>query len=89
MNTRFNSRQTFCFLLVVLLLLIFCAVGHDCQHDECPVCMLTASFKLTLGALAFLCVRLVLQHIGLAEELALYAANKGSTLVALKVKLSD
>ena len=90
MNIRRNSRQVFCLLLAVILLLIFCAVGHDCHHDQCPVCMLTASFKLTLGAFALMFARSLLQqYIGIAEDMHQYTADKGGNLVALKVKLSD
>lgn len=90
MNTRFNSRQVLCLLLIVILLLIFCAVGHDCHHDECPVCMLTAAFKLTLGIFMLtLAQSLYQQYIGLAEDLYTYSADDAGNLVSLKVKLSD
>ena len=89
MNVPVKFKRVFCMAIAVFMLLIFCAAGHSCHHDQCPVCMRTAAFKLTLGALAFLFVRAVLQHIGLAEALLRYAPNKGGTLVTLKVKLSD
>ena len=90
MNEHSWKKRAICIGLVVFLLLIFCAVGHDCHHDQCPVCMLTASFKLTLGALALMFARSLLQQfIGVAEDMHQYTADKGGNLVALKVKLSD
>ena len=90
MNIQLNSKQAFCLVLAVMLLLIFCAAGHACHHDQCPVCMLTASFKLTLGTFALMFARSLLQqYIGFAEDMYQYTADKGGNLVALKVKLSD
>jgi glutamate synthase domain-containing protein 2 len=74
---------------VLLLVMVFCAVGHDCHHEDCPVCLLTASFRLTLGLTA-LAIDMFCQccwH--LSEDVQQNAAGRGVTLVALKVKLSD
>lgn len=86
---KFNSKRAFCVALALLLLLIFCAVGHDCHHDHCPVCMLTASFRLTLGLTALLFGLFCLQCIGLPLGMQNIAPGRGGTLVSLKVKLSD
>ena len=75
--------------LVVFLLLIFCAVGHDCHHDQCPVCMLTASFGLTLGLMAFVFGLFCLRYLCLTARAQTVVVGRGGTLVALKVKLSD
>ncbi len=89
MNMHSWLKRGICVALAVLMLLIFCAVGHDCHHDHCPMCMLTASFRLTLGlaALAFGLFCLRCWH--LMVDVQRIAAGRGSSLVALKVKLSD
>lgn len=86
---KFNSKRAFCMVLALLLLLIFCAVGHDCHHEHCPVCMLTASFRLTLGLTALIFGLFCLQCIGFPVGTQNVALGRGGTLVSLKVKLSD
>ena len=90
MNKRIWLNRVICMALAVLLLLVLCVAGHDCHRDECPVCLLTASFKLTLGLVACMfALSPVQQYIGFAEYDKQYVADKGSSLVTLKVKLSD
>ena len=89
MNKRYWLKRVFCIALVALLLLVFCAVGHKCHHDDCPVCLLTASFRLTLGLTALLFGLFCLQCIGLPLGTQNVASGRGGTLVSLKVKLSD
>lgn len=89
MNERLWLKRAMCVGLVVFLLLIFCAVGHDCHHDDCPVCLLTASFRLTLGLTALTFGLFCLQYLCLPIRTQIIAAGRGGTLVALKVKLSD
>lgn len=90
MNRRFVLKRAFCICMALLLLLIFCAVGHSCHHDHCPVCILTATFRLGLGlvALAFGMVFLPRFACRLTDA---YVPKAGGicSLVALKVKLSD
>ena len=90
MDKRFWQKRVFCMMLIVFLLLIFCSVGHSCHREDCPVCLLTATFKLSPGLCA-LTLGLVLLprflcHFGRANILI---ACGEETLVALKVKLSD
>lgn len=83
-------RRTAGLLLVVFLLLIFCGSGHSCHHPECPVCLLTAAFRLSMG-LAALALGFVFSP-GLGRrilEVCAKAKGGASSLVALKVKLSD
>lgn len=89
MNERLWLKRTICVGLVVFLLLIFCAVGHDCHHDDCPVCMLTASFRLTLGLVTLVFGLFCLRYLCLLIRTQTTAVGRGGTLVALKVKLSD
>ena len=90
MNERLWLKRAICVGLVAFLLLIFCAVGHDCHHDDCPVCMLTASFRLTVGLMAIVFGLFCLQcGAGLPADTQLDATGREGTLVALKVKLSD
>lgn len=89
MNKRSWQRRAVCMVLVVLLLLVFCAVGHKCHHDDCPVCMLAASFRLTLGLATLVLGLFCLRCWQLIADAQHKAAGRGDTLVALKVKLSD
>lgn len=89
MNKRSWLNRGFCVALAVLMLLIFCAVGHDCHHDHCPVCLLTASFGLTLGLVALAFGLFCLRCWHLTADVQRTAAGRGDSLVALKVKLSD
>lgn len=90
MNKRYWLKRAFCMALVVLLLLIFCAVGHRCHHDRCPVCMLTASFGLTWGLLSLTAgLSFLLVAFRIPEQLQPDATKRESTPVALKVKISD
>lgn len=82
-------KRASCVALVVLLLLVFCAVGHKCHHDDCPVCMLAASFRLTLGLATLVLGLFCLRCWQLIADAQHKAAGRGDTLVALKVKLSD
>ena len=79
-----------CLALAILLLLVFCTLGHDCHHEKCPICYLTASFRFTMALLA-LVSPLPLLSCGAfaAGEMQGCTAGKEHTLVALKVKLSD
>jgi len=90
MNKCFWLRRAVCICLVAFLLLIFFGAGHNCHHPECPVCRLTAAFRLSLGlvvlALGIVCLP------GLAHrilDVCVKATGGDCTLVALKVKLSD
>ena len=85
----FNSKRGLCVVLVIFLLLIFCAVGHDCHHDDCPMCLLTASFRLTLGLLVLSFGLFCLRCSGILLGMRQTAPGRGGTLVSLKVKLSD
>ena len=89
MNKRSWQRRAVSMVLVVLLLLVFCAVGHKCHHDDCPVCMLAASFRLTLGLATLVLGPFRLRCWQLIADVQHKAAGRGDTLVALKVKLSD
>ena len=89
MNKRHWLKRVFCIALVALLLLVFCAVGHKCHHDDCPVCLLAASFRLTLGLVTLACGLSCLRCWHLIADVQRKAASRGGTLVALKVKLSD
>ena len=86
---RFNSKRVLCVVLVIFLLLIFCAVGHDCHQDDCPMCLLTASFRLTLGLIVLSFGLFCLRCWHLMENVQREAAGRGASLVALKVKLSN
>lgn len=86
---RFNSKRGLCVVLVIFLLLIFCAVGHDCHQDDCPMCLLTASFRLTLGLTALIFGLFCLRCSGILLGMRQTAPGRGGTLVSLKVKLSD
>lgn len=90
MNKQSWRKRVLCVALAVLLLLIFCTVGHDCHYDDCPVCLLAASFRLTLGmavlALGIFSLRWVLCSCAHMQHCT---AGKDATLVSLKVKLSD
>lgn len=87
-KTRWLKRIS-CVALVIFLLLIFCAVGHECHHDSCPVCLLAASFRLTLGSAVLALVPPCLTCVCLWASAQSAAAGRGVSLVALKVKLSD
>ncbi len=89
MNERLWLKRAICVCLVVFLLLVFCAVGHDCHHDDCPVCLLTASFRLTFGLAALIFGLFCLQCTGIPAGVQAAASGRGGTLVSLKVKLSD
>lgn len=89
MNRRSWMRRVCCVALVFFLLLVFCAVGHECHHDNCPVCLLAASFRLTLGLAALAMGLFCLRCWHLIEDVQRNAAGRGASLVALKVKLSD
>ena len=83
-----------CLFLAAMLLLIFCVAVHDCHNpameDHCPVCLVLAAWKLALPALFFTTLLTLTAwgclHTGHTE--AEETAGK-TTLVALKVKLSD
>ena len=85
----FNSKRGLCVALVIFLLLIFCAVGHDCHHDDCPMCLLTASFRLTLGLTALILGLSCLRCSGILLGMRQTIPGRGGTLVSLKVKLSN
>ena len=87
-KTRWLKRIS-CVALVVFLLLIFCAAGHECHHDSCSVCLLAASFRLTLGSAALALVSPGLTCVRLLAGVPSAAVGRGNSLVALKVKLSD
>ena len=89
MNERDWLKRSGCILLVALLLLIFCAVGHDCHHEQCPVCLLSASFRMTMGLLILAFGWLFVQCRHVLVDAPCAATGIGASLVALKVKLSD
>ena len=90
MDKRFWQKRALCMMLIVFLLLIFCSVGHSCHREDCPVCLLTATFKLSLGlytlALGLVFMPRFARYFGKTN--AIIACGE-ETLVALKVKLSD
>ena len=90
MNGRVWRKQAICVALVVFLLLIFCLVGHSCDHSHCPVCMLTAAFRLGLGVL-FLTLGIVCLPPLAYRFTDVYGPKTAGfcSLVAMKVKLSD
>lgn len=90
MNRRVWRKRAICVALVVFLLLIFCAATHSCDHSHCPVCMLTAAFRLSLGLMALALGLVFLPCFAhRLTDLCVKAKGGDSTLVALKVKLSD
>ena len=89
MNKRLWLKRAICVGLALFLLLIFCAVGHDCHRDHCPLCLLTASFRLTLGLSALVFGLVCLRYLFLFVGEQTVTVGRGGTLVALKVKLSD
>jgi hypothetical protein len=89
MNNGSRYRQVLCVLMALLLLLILCAMGHDCHREHCPVCMLTASFRLTLGLVALVYHLFCPKFIHLFMDRGAETAGAEENLVALKVKLSD
>ena len=89
MNMRLWLRRATCVALVIVFLLAFCVMGHDCHHDDCPVCLLTASFRLTFGLAALIFGLFCLQCTGIPAGVQAAASGRGGTLVSLKVKLSD
>jgi hypothetical protein len=89
MNMRFWLKRATCVALVIVLLLAFCAMGHDCHHEDCPVCTLAASFRLTLGLTALAIGLFCLRCWHFPEDAQRDAAGRGVTLVALKIKLSN
>lgn len=90
MDRRLWCKRAICVALAVFLLLIICSAGHSCHHDHCPVCVLTAAFRLSLG-LAALAPGIVLLPgcVRCFTNLCAKAKGGASNLVALKVKLSD
>ena len=89
MNMRIWLTRVTCLGLVIVLLLAFSVMGHCCHHDDCPVCMLAASFRLTLGLVALAIGLFCLRCWHLMENVQRDAAGRGASLVALKVKLSN
>lgn len=89
MNRRSWRNRGLCVALAVFLLLVFCTAGHDCHHDDCPVCLLAASFRLTLGLIALTLGLFCLRYAHLCVDTQRFVAGRGASLVALKVKLSD
>ena len=89
MNLRPDRFRAVC----LVLLLIFCSVGHECRgetmDDHCPVCLVLSAWKLALPGLIALVGAVCLAFA------ALWIANREAdceekaTLVALKVKLSN
>lgn len=83
-----------CLLLAAVLLLIFCSAGHECHSDamdhHCPVCLILSAWKLALPGLLALtgvaCFAGAALHTG---DAASAHSGEKTTLVALKVKLSD
>ena len=90
MDRRLWCKRAICVALAVFLLLIICSAGHSCHHDHCPVCMLTAAFRLGLGLMALALGLVFLPRFSRCLRDADPQAEGGKgTLVALKVKLSD
>ena len=90
MNRRLWCKRAICVALAVFLLLIFCSVGHSCHHDHCPVCMLTAAFRLGLGVLCLALGIVCLPPLAYRFTDVYGPKTAGfCSLVAMKVKLSD
>lgn len=90
MNRRVWQKRAVCVALVVFLLLIFCAVWHSCDHSHCPVCMLTAAFRMGLGLAALaLGLRFLPRFSRCLRDVDPRMEGREGTLVTLKVKLSD
>ena len=90
MNRCVWQRRAVCICLAVFLLLIFCAVGHSCDHSHCPVCMLTAAFRLGLGVLCLAPGIVCLPPLAYRFTDAYGPKTAGfCSLVSMKVKLSD
>ena len=90
MKKRLWLKRAILIGLVVCLLLIFSSVSHSCDHSHCPVCMLTAAFRLGLGVMALALGLVFLPcFVHRLTDLCVKAKGGDSTLVALKVKLSD
>ena len=84
------QNRVICLALAILLLLVFATLGHDCHHEQCPICYLTASFRFTMALLALALPLPLLSCKAFATgEMQDDMAGKELTLVALKVKLSD
>ena len=90
MNRRVWWKQAVCIALAVLLLLIFCWVGHSCDHSHCPVCLLTATFRLSMSLtalwLGLIFLPKLMRRLGISHS---QTEGREETLVAWKVKLSD
>lgn len=89
MNMRLLLQRAICILLVIVLLLSFCVMGHKCHHEDCPVCLLTASFRLTLGLAALTIGLFCLRCRNIFADVQRDAAGRRASLVALKVKLTN
>ena len=83
-----------CVLCVVLIISVLvgalCSSEHTCAADRCTVCLLADSFRTALAVLFCTCTILGINVcFGRleCEHSATYAAL--STLISLKVKLSD
>lgn len=86
------QKRILCWLLVAVLMLIFCSAGHECHggmNEHCPVCLVLSAWKLVLpGVLAltfFACLTGLILHTVSTDA----DGNEKYTLVSLKVKLSD
>ena len=80
----------------VVILSIFCIAfeyGHDCEHDECPICCLVAQCEQTLHQLSSAIVSSITHGLALLIVLVI-ASNFSSivisnTLVSSKVRLNN
>ena len=90
MKKRLWLKRAILIGLVVCLLLIFSSVSHSCDHSHCPVCLLTATFRLSMGLtalwLGLIFLPKLMCRLGISHS---RAEGREETLVAWKVKLSD
>ena len=89
MKKGFWLKRVCCLILAMLMLFVFCAMGHDCHQDHCPVCLLTASFGRTWSLIVIVFGLFCLRCWCWILDSQYAVAGGTDSLVALKVKLSD
>lgn len=87
------SLYVLCVVLIISVAIgALCSFEHSCAAERCPVCMLADSFKTALAVLFCACA---VYHIDglICRSAAVWEQNSTreipSTLISLKVKLSD
>ncbi len=90
---RSDRTRAICLMLSLVLLLIFCSVGHECHgeamDEHCPVCLILSAWKLALPGLLALAGAVCLCFTALRIARQEADREEKATLVALKVKLSN